>query len=81
MAQGYQESMLNQAARSPAERLESCRSNPRPRQRRPSAFPNVMTAENNIHAGVKVLRDIADKYFSDPKIDAAEPPAIHVRVI
>ena len=28
-----------------------------------------MTAENNIHAGVKVLREIADKYFSDPKID------------
>jgi len=29
-----------------------------------------MTAENNIHAGVKVLREIADKYFSDPAIDA-----------
>ena len=35
----------------------------------PISIPNVMTAENNIHAGVKVLREIADKYFSDPKID------------
>jgi membrane-bound lytic murein transglycosylase MltF len=29
-----------------------------------------MTAENNIHAGVKVLRNIADTYFNDPKIDS-----------
>ena len=36
----------------------------------PINIPDVMTAENNIHAGIKVLRDIADKYFSDPKIDA-----------
>jgi membrane-bound lytic murein transglycosylase MltF len=28
-----------------------------------------MTAENNIHAGVKLLRDITDHYFNDPKID------------
>lgn len=35
----------------------------------PISIPEVMTAENNIHAGVKVLRNIADNYFSDPKID------------
>src|SRR5271167_469865 len=35
----------------------------------PISIPDVMTAENNIHAGVKVLRDIADKYFNDPEID------------
>ncbi len=26
-------------------------------------------AENNIHAGVKLLDSIAEKYFNDPKID------------
>ena len=37
-----------------------------------------MTAENNIHAGVKFLQDIADAYFSDPKIDPVELPAAHL---
>jgi membrane-bound lytic murein transglycosylase MltF len=29
----------------------------------------VNTPDGNIHAGVKMLRNIADTYFSDPKID------------
>ena len=35
----------------------------------PISIPNVLSAENNIHAGVKVLKTIADTYFNDPKID------------
>jgi membrane-bound lytic murein transglycosylase MltF len=35
----------------------------------PINVPNVATAENNILAGVKMLRNIEDQYFNDPKID------------
>ena len=35
----------------------------------PVGVPDVVTAENNIHAGVKILRNIADQYFDDPRID------------
>ncbi|MGA3318143.1 MAG: transporter substrate-binding domain-containing protein [Candidatus Korobacteraceae bacterium] len=69
MAQGYQESMLNQAARN-GSAVGIMQVKPSTAAAPPISIPNVMTSENNIHAGVKVLRQIADKYFSDPKIDA-----------
>jgi len=69
VAQGYQESMLNQAARSPGGAVGIMQVKPGIAAAPPINIPNVMTAENNIHAGVKVLRTIADEYFNDPKID------------
>jgi membrane-bound lytic murein transglycosylase MltF len=69
MAQGYQESMLNQAARNGGA-VGIMQVKPSTAAAPPISIPNVTTPENNIHAGVKVLRQIADKYFSDPKIDA-----------
>jgi membrane-bound lytic murein transglycosylase MltF len=69
VAQGYQESLLNQAARSPGGAVGIMQVKPGIAAAPPINIPNVMTAENNIHAGVKVLRTIADAYFSDPKID------------
>ena len=35
----------------------------------PISIPDIGTAENNIHAGVKLLNSIVTDYFSDPKID------------
>jgi hypothetical protein len=29
-------------------------------------IPSVTTTENNIHAGLKMLRNIEDQYFNDP---------------
>jgi len=69
MAQGYQESMLNQAAKH-GDAVGVMQVRPSTAAAPPISIPNVTTAENNIHAGVKVLRQIADEYFSDPKIDA-----------
>jgi membrane-bound lytic murein transglycosylase MltF len=69
MAQGYQESMLDQAARHGGA-VGIMQVKPSTAAAPPISIPNVMTAENNIRAGVKVLREIAKKYFSDPKIDA-----------
>jgi membrane-bound lytic murein transglycosylase MltF len=69
VAQGYQESMLEQSARSPGGAVGIMQVKPSTAAAPPISIPDVLTAENNIHAGVKVLRNIADKYFSDPNID------------
>jgi membrane-bound lytic murein transglycosylase MltF len=36
---------------------------------KPIGIANVNTADGNIHAGVKMLRNIDDTYFKDPAID------------
>jgi membrane-bound lytic murein transglycosylase MltF len=68
VAQGYQESLLEQSARH-GEAVGIMQVKPSTAAAAPISIPDVMTAENNIHAGVNVLRDIADKYFNDSKID------------
>lgn len=34
----------------------------------PINIPNVFDAQSNIEAGAKMLRNIADTYFNDPKV-------------
>ena len=70
VAQGYQESVLNQAARSPGGAVGIMQVKPSTAAAPPISIPDIGTAENNIHAGVKLLNSIATNYFSDPKIDA-----------
>ena len=69
VAQGYQESRLNQAARSPGGAVGIMQVKPSTAEAAPISIPDIQTAENNIHAGVKLLDSIAKNYFSDPKID------------
>ncbi len=69
MAQGYQESMLEQSARGPAGAVGIMQVKPSTSAAPPISIPDIWTAEKNIHAGVKVLGTIADTYFNDPKID------------
>jgi membrane-bound lytic murein transglycosylase MltF len=68
VAQGYQESMLNQAARHGGA-VGIMQVKPAIAAAAPISIPDVATAENNIHAGVKLLHTISDTYFNDPKID------------
>jgi membrane-bound lytic murein transglycosylase MltF len=35
----------------------------------PINIPNVGTADDNIHAGAKMMRNIQETYFNDPKIN------------
>ena len=70
VAQGYQESMLQQSARSPGGAVGIMQVKPSTAAAPPISIPDIMTAENNIHAGTKLLNSIATTYFSDPKIDA-----------
>jgi membrane-bound lytic murein transglycosylase MltF len=69
VAQGYQESMLNQSARSPGGAVGIMQVKPSTAAAAPISIPDIGNAENNIHAGVKLLNSIAEKYFNDPKID------------
>jgi membrane-bound lytic murein transglycosylase MltF len=69
-AQGYQESLLDQSKRNPSGAVGIMQVIPKYAAANPINVPNVSTADANIHAGVKMLRNIDDTYFNDPKIDA-----------
>ncbi len=68
-AQGYQESLLDQSKKNPSGAVGIMQVIPKNAAASPISIPNVGTADGNIHAGVKMLRNIADTYFNDPKID------------
>jgi membrane-bound lytic murein transglycosylase MltF len=68
-AQGYQESLLDQSRKNPSGAVGIMQVIPKYAAANPINIPNVSTADGNIHAGVKMLRDIDDRYFNDPKID------------
>jgi len=69
-AQGYQESLLDQSKRNPSGAVGIMQVIPKYAAASPISIPNVGTADANIHAGVKMLRNIDDTYFNDPKIDS-----------
>jgi membrane-bound lytic murein transglycosylase MltF len=67
-AQGYQESMLNQDRVSPRGAVGVMQVLPQYAAAKPINIPNVRDAQNNIHAGVKMLAQITKTYFNDPGI-------------
>ncbi len=69
MAQGYQESRLDQSVRSRAGAVGIMQLLPSTAKGHPISIPNVEEVEPNIHAGVKYLRFIVDEYLDDPAID------------
>ena len=68
-AQGYQESMLNQALVSHRGAVGVMQVLPKYAAAKPINISNVRDAKDNIHAGAKMLAQIATTYFSDPGID------------
>lgn len=70
VALSYQESELNQNCKNPTGAVGIMQVIPKYAAASPINVPNVETAEPNIHAGTKMLREIADTYFKDEKIDA-----------
>jgi len=69
MAQGYQESTLEQQMRSPGGAVGIMQVMPQDAAASPIEVRDVWTADGNIHAGIKMLRTIEDKYLNDPQID------------
>jgi membrane-bound lytic murein transglycosylase MltF len=68
-AQGYQESRLDQKAKSGAGAIGIMQLLPSTAADSNVGIPDIYTAESNIHAGVKYLDFIRKRYFSDPEMD------------
>jgi len=68
-AQGYQESRLRQSARSKSGALGIMQLLPSTAADPNIDIPDITNSENNIHAGVKYLDFIRNRYFNDPQTD------------
>jgi membrane-bound lytic murein transglycosylase MltF len=68
-AQGYQESRLDQNAKSAAGAIGIMQLLPSTAAGANVGIPDITNAESNIHAGIKYLDFIRNRYFSDPKMD------------
>jgi membrane-bound lytic murein transglycosylase MltF len=68
-AQGYQESQLDQTRRSAAGAVGVMQIKPETAADPSVGIHGVTEVGNNIHAGVKYLRFMVDRYFSDAPID------------
>ena len=68
-AQGYQESRLDQSARSRAGAVGIMQLLPSTAKDPNVGIPDITSVEPNIHAGVKYLNFIRTRYFSDPEMD------------
>jgi membrane-bound lytic murein transglycosylase MltF len=64
-AQGYQESKLDQDLVSPAGAVGIMQIKPATAADKNVGIADVGTAENNIHAGIKYMRFLRDRYFKD----------------
>ncbi|MEL6767703.1 MAG: transporter substrate-binding domain-containing protein [Pseudomonadota bacterium] len=67
-AQGFQESRLDQSKRSKAGAIGIMQLLPSTARDKNVAIPDISTAENNVEAGVKYLRFLRDRYFSEEGI-------------
>src|SRR3546814_13509869 len=67
-AQGYQESKLDQSARSKAGAIGIMQLLPSTAADPNVGIPDITTERNNIHAGVRYLRFLRDRYFSEPQM-------------
>jgi membrane-bound lytic murein transglycosylase MltF len=70
VAQGYQESGLDQSRKNPSGAVGIMQVIPKYAAAPPISISNVEHAETNIEAGAKMLRNIAETYFNDEKLDA-----------
>jgi membrane-bound lytic murein transglycosylase MltF len=68
-AQGYQESQLDQAKRSQAGAVGIMQLLPGTAADPNVGIPDIQDPENNIHAGIKYIDFIRNRYFSEPGID------------
>ncbi len=72
VAQGYQESRLNQGVRSPAGAVGIMQLLPSTAADPAIGIKNIQKAESNVHAGIKYMRWIIDNYFDDEDLDPLE---------
>jgi membrane-bound lytic murein transglycosylase MltF len=68
-AQGYQESLLDQSRKSKSGAVGIMQVIPKYAAAKPINVSDVTSAEHNIEAGAKMLKNIRDTYFNDSDID------------
>ena len=69
VAQGYQESQLDQKTRSPVGAIGVMQVMPTTARDKSVGIPDIHLVEPNIHAGVKYLRYLVNEFFDEPGID------------
>jgi membrane-bound lytic murein transglycosylase MltF len=69
VAQGYQESGLDQSTRSPVGAIGVMQVMPTTARDRNVNIADIHLVEPNIHAGAKYMRFLVDQYFDEPGID------------
>jgi membrane-bound lytic murein transglycosylase MltF len=69
VAQGYQESGLDQSVKSKVGAVGIMQVMPKTVASAPVKIPNVSTADANIHAGVRLLHYLVNDYFNEPDLD------------
>ncbi|MGD8478142.1 MAG: lytic transglycosylase F, partial [Burkholderiales bacterium] len=72
VAQGYQESRLNQNVRSSAGAVGIMQLLPSTAADPAIGIKNIQKAEPNVHAGIKYMRFIVDNYLDDEDLDPAQ---------
>jgi membrane-bound lytic murein transglycosylase MltF len=70
IAQGYQESKLDQTVKSPVGAIGIMQVMPKTAAGDPINIPNITVSDRNIEAGIKYMRFMVDEYFNDPAINA-----------
>jgi membrane-bound lytic murein transglycosylase MltF len=68
-AQGYQESRLDQSAKSQVGAVGIMQVMPSTAATPPVKIPDIGTEENNIHAGVRLMHFLIEDYFNEPGLD------------
>ena len=69
VAQGYQESRLDQKVKSRVGAVGIMQVMPSTAASSPVNIPNIHTEENNIHAGVRMIHFLVNDYFNEPGLD------------
>ena len=69
MAQGYQESGLDQNVRSPAGAVGIMQLLPSTAADPNVGIPDISTAEDNVHAGVRYMEFLRRRYFTDEALE------------
>jgi membrane-bound lytic murein transglycosylase MltF len=69
VAQGYQESGLDQSVKSPVGAIGIMQVMPKTAAGSPVNIPDVTVPDRNIEAGIKYMRFMVDEYFNDPAIN------------
>lgn len=72
LAQGYQESGLDQSARGPTGAVGIMQILPETAAAAPIGLPDVFRADTNVEAGAKYMRHLIDTYLDDPALDGEE---------